>query len=189
MAFEPNGSARAILTANLALNHVEDRVQVWPFALADFSGPARFTTDLESSNHLETDSKASGALVEVREFDALVKPSSQVTVMKVDAEGFDEAVLRGARESLKRERPVVIVETWAGAHSLRQFLGTLGYEFFLYEGGLRSLPPDFMDDANLVAIHAGRLEWVRDRLGAVHTGPRPRPRAKWIFREDWPGAA
>jgi predicted RNA methylase len=53
LAFEPNASARATLTANLALNHVEDSVQVLSCALADFSGRARFTTDLEAANHLD----------------------------------------------------------------------------------------------------------------------------------------
>jgi FkbM family methyltransferase len=189
LAFEPNGSARAMLAANLALNHVADRVHVLPFALADFSGPARFTTDLESSNHLETSPEATGDLVDVREFDSLVEPGSRVSLIKIDAEGFDEAVLRGARGSLERERPVVIVETWAGAQSLRRFLGTLEYEFFLYDGGLHPLPPDFAQDANLVAIHSGRVDWVRKRLQAAHSERRRGPRVQWILRKDWPRAA
>jgi FkbM family methyltransferase len=189
LAFEPNANARGMLSANLALNRVEDRVEVLPFALADFSGPARFTTDLESSNHLQTTPEANCEVVEVRELDALVKPARQVTLVKIDAEGFDEAVLRGARGTLERERPVVIVETWAGAHSLRLFLGELGYEFFLYQDGLQPLPADFSQDANLVAIHSARVEWVRERLRTVQSERRRGPRAQWIFREDWPRAA
>jgi FkbM family methyltransferase len=189
LAFEPNANARGLLIANLALNHVEDRVEVLPFALADFSGPSRFTADLESSNHLEIASGATGEMVEVRQFDAVVKAGGQVTLMKIDAEGFDEAVLRGARETLEREQPVVIVETWGGADSLRQFLGALGYAFFLYQDGLHPLPPDFAQDANLVAIHAGRMDWVRERVRSTQSARRRGPRAQWIFRRDWPRAA
>jgi FkbM family methyltransferase len=186
LAFEPNGTARAMLAANLTLNHIEDRVQVLSYALADFSGPARFTTDLESSNHLEVDSEAKGEVVEVRKLDALLEPGDRVTVIKIDAEGFDEAVLRGGRGALERERPVVIAETWAGAESLRKFLGALGYDFFLYEYALRPLPPDFQQDANLIAIHSSRVDWVRERLRTARSEKRRGPRARWVFREDWP---
>jgi FkbM family methyltransferase len=188
LAFEPNQNARAMLSANLALNHIEDRVQVLSFALADFSGTARFTTDLESSNHLEMASEAKGEVVEVRELDELVEPGRPVTLIKIDAEGFDEAVLRGARGMLERERPVVIVETWAGAKSLRRFLGMLEYEFFLYDDELRPLPRDFKQDANLVAIHSSRVNWVQERIRTAPPKRRHGPRARWIFREDWPRA-
>jgi FkbM family methyltransferase len=189
LAFEPNASARAMLTANLALNDVEDRVQVLPCALADFNGRARFTTDLESSNHLETNSEDGGETVEVRELDATLEPRSGVTLMKIDAEGFDEAVLRGARGTLERERPVVIVETWAGAASLRSFLGALQYEFFLYRDGLHPLLPDFRQDANLVAIHTSRMDWVRERLRTARSERSRSPRVRWVFKEDWPRSA
>jgi len=185
LCFEPNRDARAMLAANLALNDVEDRVQVLSCALADFSGSARFTTDLESSNRLEIDGNANGALIEVREFDELAEAKAPVTLMKIDAEGFDEAVLRGAKRMLERERPVLIVETWAGARSIRQFLGTLGYEFFLYEDGLCPVPPDFERDANLVAIHINRVESVRERLGGVRFERRRAPRARWVLGRDW----
>jgi FkbM family methyltransferase len=188
LAFEPNQNARTMLSANLALNHIEDRVQILPFALADFSGTARFTTDLESSNHLETASEAKGEVVEVRQLDGLVEPGTPVTLIKIDAEGFDEAVLRGAQGTLERDRPVVIVETWAGAKSLRRFLGTLEYEFFLYGDELRPLPRDFEHDANLVAIHSSRVNWVQERIRSAPLERRHGPRARWIFREDWPQA-
>jgi FkbM family methyltransferase len=185
LAFEPNGSARATLNANLALNNVADRVHVRSCALADFSGPAQFTMDLESCNHLEIDSEAKGEAVEVCQLDALVEPGVRVTLIKIDAEGFDEAVLRGARGVLERERPVLIVETWAGAKSIRLYLGMLGYEFFLYEDALRPLPPDFGHDTNLVAIHTSRIEWVQERLRTARSERRRGPRARWVFREDW----
>ncbi len=189
LAFEPNGSARATLTANLALNHIEDRVQVLSCALADFSGRARFTTDLEAANHLDIEPEAKGEVVDVCELDTLIEPGARVTLIKIDVEGFDEAVLRGARGTLERERPVLIVETWAGAQSIRRFLGMLQYEFFLYEHGLRALPPDFGQDANLIAIHNSRVDWVRERLRTASSEQRRGPRARWVFREDWPGAA
>lgn len=188
LAFEPNRSARETLKANVALNHVEARVQVESCALADFSGVARFTTDLESSNHLEVDSEATGEVVEVRELDSMVDPGAPVTLIKIDAEGFDEAVLRGARLTLERDRPVLIVETWSGAKSIRRLLGMLEYEFFLYEHDLRSLPADFAQDANIVAIHASRVDWVRERLRTSRSERRRGPRARWVFREDWPGS-
>ena len=181
LAFEPNGKARATLAANLVLNRVEDRVRILSCALADFTGSARFTTDLEECNHLQIESGATGEVVEVRQLDALIEPGARVALIKIDVEGFDEAVLRGARGSPERERPVLIIETWAGAHSIRRFLAVLGYEFFLYERGLRPLPPAFEGDANLVAIHTGRVDWVQERLRTASMNKSRRPRARSIL--------
>lgn len=52
VAFEPNPDAQASLLANIDLNRLTERVQVSSHALADFSGAATFTTDLEECNHI-----------------------------------------------------------------------------------------------------------------------------------------
>jgi FkbM family methyltransferase len=183
VAFEPNAKARAALQANVALNGIAEEVQISSHALADFIGPARLTTELEECNHLELRSSATGDPVAVHDLDSLEWIGGPVTLIKIDVEGFDEAVLRGARLTLVRDRPVLIIETWAGGLSIREFLSPLGYVFFTYEGGtLRPLPKDFTQDANLIAIHPENAAWVRSRLGSPKNEPLPGPRARWVLR-------
>lgn len=186
VAFEPNPEARATLHENLILNEIDDEVRISPNALADFSGPARFTTNLEECNHLNDVAAGAGELVTVRELDSLEWVDKPVTLIKIDVEGFDEAVLRGARRTLLRDRPVLIIETWAGGSSIRELLASLGYSFFTFQGRtLRSLPRVFTQDANLVAIHAERLAWVETRLASQPIDLLRGPRARWVRRRDW----
>lgn len=187
VAFEPNAKARATLEANVALNRIDGEVRISSNALADFTGPARFTTDLEECNHLDVKAGAVGESVDVSELDSLAWVGGPVTLMKIDVEGFDEAVLRGARQTLARDRPVLIIETWSGGLSIRQLLASLGYLFFTYEdGALRPLPADFTQDANLVAIHPSKMAWVEGRLELDEVESVRGPRARWILRGAWP---
>ena len=185
VAFEPNSSARGSLLANISLNGLTDRVQVSSHALADFTGTAAFTTDLEECNHLLVGAADHSAPVEVRQLDEVGLPRGPVTLIKIDVEGFDEAVLRGARKTLVRDRPVLIIETWGGAHAIRVLLADLGYEFFLFCQALTKLPPDFAEDANLIAIHRERVPWVRERIADTTGVPGRAPRARWVWRQEW----
>ena len=185
VAFEPNSSARGLLLANITLNRLTDRVQVSRDALADFTGTAAFTTDLEECNHIVVGAGNHGAPVEVRQLDEVILPRGPVALIKIDVEGFDEAVLRGARKTLVRDRPVLIIETWAGAHAIRQLLSGLGYQFFLFRHALARLPPDFAEDANLIAIHEERVSWVTERIAGAAGALGNSPRARWVWREEW----
>lgn len=65
--------------------------------------------------------------------------------MKIDAEGFEVRVLRGARETIQRCRPILVIEVNKGAlerqgtseQELRKVLDDLGYEIFEDSMGLQ----------------------------------------------------
>jgi FkbM family methyltransferase len=185
VAFEPNADARALLLANIDLNRLSERVRVSSHALADFSGSAGFTTDLEECNHIARGSDDRSAPVEVRQLDEVTLPDGPITLIKIDVEGYDEAVLRGARKTLLRDQPVLIIETWAGAPAIRELLSGLGYEFFLFRQELTRLPPGFAEDANLIAIHRERVAWVSERLAGASDVAAGAPRARWVWRQEW----
>jgi FkbM family methyltransferase len=174
-----------MLAANLALNGIEEQVEILPLALADFTGQAGFTTDLEECNHLAPAQETDSASVEVRRLDDLVLPSQPVSLVKIDVEGFDQAVLRGGQQLLLRDRPVLIVETWAGAHDIRVFLGEFGYQFYLYRSSLVPFPRDFSEDANLIAIHPERLDGVKARLLKPANDRVGHASARWLLQKDW----
>lgn len=107
VAFEPNDRAGEALRCNVALAESGDRVDVRPVALADFDGEASFTTDLEVGNHLRTNSATdSDVTVTVCRLDTLAAADQLpwpvpgcLAFLKVDAEGYDLEVLRGATDS------------------------------------------------------------------------------------------
>lgn len=59
--------------------------------------------------------------------DEAVPADRPVAVIQLDVEGFEDDALRGARETLTRCRPLVIVERRPGADVLEELLHPLGY--------------------------------------------------------------
>lgn len=189
IAFEPNADARGALEENARRNGA--RVEVLPFAAADMDARARLTTDLESSNHLVL-SEAPGAVgveIEVRRVDTVVPPllgtGESIALMKVDAEGFDADVLRGARSVLAVHKPAVVVEIWAGGREVREVLAASGYDVFFYDADAHALvpiPEDYARHGYFLGVHRERRAATEARLREPRTLVRAAPRVTWLAR-------
>jgi FkbM family methyltransferase len=115
LAFEPNPSAREQLAANVALNGLANVIAV-PKAVGDAPGSALLhvpRTPDPSFSSLAGGRFAEGEPIEVEvtTVDAEVEAAGlQPTVVKVDVEGGELAVVGGMRRTLERHRPVLLVE-------------------------------------------------------------------------------
>ena len=189
-AFEPSSKARAALLRNIELNKLEDLVRIFPMALSDTTGAASFTTDLDVGNHLVGSDEGVGHVetVPVTTLDSIVLSDNgwfeerAPLLLKIDVEGNDEAVLEGARMVLERDRPVVLVETWHGGHSVRNFLTGLGYRVYRYHIGTQALseyPSTWAGQANFIAVHDDVIATVRTRLTEFESSSRQRPKVRW----------
>ncbi|MEN6549050.1 MAG: FkbM family methyltransferase, partial [Armatimonadia bacterium] len=113
----------------------------------------------------------------------LTTPDANV-LMKVDAEGGEFAIFRGAEELLRRFRPVLMFEmlpALANAagwqpQDLLDFLGGYGYEFFVPETGGTVRPlvaehdiPSASTEGHVdVFAFCGDIDWHRQCLEKVH---------------------
>jgi len=191
VAFEPDALARHALQANVDLAGPDIQIAVSPVALSDYDGEASFTRGLDVGNHLHSDDEAGDRVtVPVCRLDSLdvtdrmtAAPGS-LSFLKVDAEGHDLEVLRGAIGFLSDQNPVVMVEVWAGGGEVREFLKRLGYHVYAYEDRHRTLkeyPPDWSGQANFLAVLPEQLLGVRVRL-AEAAGPAVAPprMLRWV---------
>jgi FkbM family methyltransferase len=118
LAFEPSRRELERLQFNLNLNELTARV--FPVALADFNGQAELTVG--TSEHggqntlgafayegFEVERKDS---VEVRRLDDILEENSprRIDVMKLDVEGSELRLLRGAVGTVERYRPYILFE-------------------------------------------------------------------------------
>jgi FkbM family methyltransferase len=106
IALEPAADTFALLEENIALNGYP--VQAIQAAAGDHCGTARFTKGLDSVNRLAADGEVTADLVTV---DSLLG-NRQVAGMKVDVEGFEIDVLRGAADALAGQRIGLIQIEW-----------------------------------------------------------------------------
>jgi FkbM family methyltransferase len=106
IALEPAADTFRLLEENIALNGYQ--VSAVQAAAGDHCGWARFTSGLDAGNSLRRDGPVVTKLVTV---DSLVG-SRPVAGMKVDVEGFEIDVLRGATRVLAEHRIGLIQIEW-----------------------------------------------------------------------------
>jgi len=128
-AFEPQRKLHRELVANARLNELP-QVTALRYALGDAPGVIEMAP-AEEGNEGSTGVGSGGDRAELRTIDSFGFPS--VSLMKIDVEGFEDPVLRGARETIEAHHPVILVEV-QGGHSIddappsirRKIVGTIG---------------------------------------------------------------
>jgi FkbM family methyltransferase len=129
-AFEPLPETAALLRENLRLNGC-DRVQVHEVALGDRTGELegiRYDSMLVRPGPGTAGSRRRVPEVTLDSLGLLPDPSGPHVLLKVDVEGFEAAVLRGARAFILRYAPKIVVEVdTTSAAEVRAFLTATGY--------------------------------------------------------------
>lgn len=166
IAVEPSPINRARLQENLALNNIST-VHIEACALGESPGELSFS-DEDALAHVELN--GSGPKVPVKTFDSIA-PQNEIALMKVDVEGFELSVFRGAIETIKAGRlPVILFEM---NHSYLRygvtdddiftFLRSAGYEIARYEHDSRRVVHDHLE-GDVVAYTPRGLDLIQDRL-------------------------
>jgi len=171
IAFEPAHRAFRVLRKNMALNHLTN-VLAYPLALTEKKGRTSLYLhpnvgcDSLGRDHSFTD-RAEETETDSLDNVLLNLSVDQVDMLKMDVQGAEELVLRGASRIIQSRRPLIIFEIFPeGAHTLGlsgfgawELLENLGYEFFTIDqrGALRKAnsPPAV---GNVVAIYGQRAE-------------------------------
>lgn len=128
-AFEPVGRYAAVVRRNVIANGIDDRVTVHQTGLAAEAGEASNFMSVEHQIGF-VDAARSGVVetFPVRRLDDVVE--GPVGVIKLDVEGMEAQVLRGATRILAEHRPVIFAEAQspAAARAIAQQLAPFGYQ-------------------------------------------------------------
>jgi len=133
VAFEPIPSNLDALRAAVALNGLSHSVTVEPYAVSDTVG--QVTLGMEFAGNPGSFSIGSGdqshtvlAVTLDGHFQKAV-PSGRLGILKVDVEGHEEHVLRGAMALIQNHRPMVICEagTMTAFERIEALLAPIGY--------------------------------------------------------------
>jgi FkbM family methyltransferase len=136
VCLEPSDRFRSFLRHNLELAGYLS-VQVLPFAAADEVGEMYHQADATSGTMVGSAMPGRfRQLVRTTTIDRLFSERGPIRLIKVDTDGFDFEVLRGARSTLLRDRPVISFELCpdllgAAAEGELKWLQELGYSRLL----------------------------------------------------------
>jgi FkbM family methyltransferase len=181
VAFEPSSATCALAVENVGLNRLEDRVRVVRKAVGAEVGEVRLTVGRDAMNQVTGRDGGDSEMVDQVTLDAELAGLAPALV-KVDVEGGELDVLRGARQTILRHLPALIVEA-NDPPGLADELDQLGYTTWAYDPDRRRLVPATPEQgANVLALAdvdaararveaplstvAGRLPADRSRLPA-----------------------
>lgn len=115
-AFEPEPENLALLKSNIGLNRLEN-VKIFPIALGEKNSVARLNVYKSSNRGRHSlQGKPTGRTIEVtvRPLDEILSSEKRVDdlpwidFMKIDVEGYEPQVLRGAKESIKKTKCLML---------------------------------------------------------------------------------
>ena len=134
-AFEPNPVYAKMLEATKDRNQLGGLFRISEYALSDWNGEAilHIPTELHGSASLSEivpGYETTEVSVAVRSLDEVARPGAGKHLVKIDAEGEEEKILRGMRQFINDAipSPTIMMEYTPGAYS-RYFLADLFHEW------------------------------------------------------------
>ena len=182
--FEPDPTNAHLIGATLSRNRLSD-VVLRTVAVSDTVGIRQLAVDRQTgaTSTLEGIETSFGRthwgiasdLVAVITVTIDSAREKRIDVVKIDVEGHEENVLRGADKTLRADQPILVVECFHGGACLTRMLEPLGY---LVLDAAR-MDEDLTRGCNFLALpprHRGALEPLRARRDALMAGGCPRRR-------------
>jgi len=109
ISVEPVPKTFEYLKNNIAINQVANKVIMYNLALGNEKGQISFTTTLDTMNHVATASETNTIEVPVDTLDAIVENNKEPLLLKIDVEGFETNVLKGADQTLRKKNLKAII--------------------------------------------------------------------------------
>jgi len=149
VAFEPSSATYARVAENVALNGLIDRVHLMRMAVGAEKAVVRFSTGLDATNRVLSDGTGTAESVQQTTLDDVFTDQEGLStgvcgrapaLIKIDVEGQEANVLRGASSLIARHRPALIVEV-NDPERLADLFAEFGYTAWSYDPKSRRLSP------------------------------------------------
>lgn len=158
-AFEAHPKTVVILGENVELNHISN-VNIHPYGLGDVTTTLKIHDNLSinrgGASFVINKDGDEGYDVPVKKLDDIA--DWKIEMIKLDVEGFEMPVLKGAIKSIDKDNPTLIIEVsenranaYESSNEIYQFAKERGYRIFKLKGGKerRSKLVEILDSRDL----------------------------------------
>ncbi|HSZ71492.1 MAG TPA: FkbM family methyltransferase [Cytophagaceae bacterium] len=174
IALEPDPDTFKNLLNNVALNHLTDKVRLLNLGVGEKKETVKFTKGLGAINHIKRDEDGEGEFneIQIESLDDILK-NDNPTLIKVDVEGFETQVIKGAVETLKKPSLKGIIIELNGLaskysyeeHFIHKTLVDHGFKPYAYDPFARQLQAlEKHGDEN--TLYLRDVEWIKNRIKA-----------------------
>jgi FkbM family methyltransferase len=163
ISFEPLPATVELLKTNKAINGNNDTWRIEMLALGDRENSLWFTSDRDTMNQIVDESYQGNKIkVDVISLDQYCyQHNIAPTLLKIDAEGFDENVIVGGEKTLSNELlKAIIIES--DTEIVQSKLSIAGFEPCTYDPFARKLTLGLNDGSNQIYIKD--INFVSDRI-------------------------
>lgn len=171
ISFEPLPATFQKLMNNIQLNHLSGKVKAHNMALGRQAGELLFTNSLDTMNHVVKDAQEGVISVQVNTLDDILNNGPVPLLIKIDVEGFETEVIKGATKTLHEPglKAIIIELNGSGARygydeqEIHQSLLNVGFSPYTYDPFSRKLTSvDLFGSLNTIYIRD--FDFVQDRL-------------------------
>lgn len=146
ISIEPVPSTFQHLKNNVLLNNIHNRVELLNLGLGNRTGYIKFTKSQDTMNHVASGDEYDTIDVEIDTLDNVLK-DRQPVLLKIDVEGFETEVLKGAEKTLTQKQLKAIIIELNGSgerygydeNKIYDKLLELGFRSYQYNPSTRTL--------------------------------------------------
>ena len=139
ISFEPDPQTMALLRRNIDLNNLHGHVVLEQTAVGAEEGEVEFTIGLDTGNHVTKGNEGRTQRVSMRTLDS-VAALTPPTMIKVDVEGYEAEVFRGARAVLNAPSLKAVITEGQRPADIAPLLSA-GFAQYEYDPFQRRLSP------------------------------------------------
>ena len=136
LAFEPMKDIYNILEENIRINSLENVIEAYNFGVGEKQGNASVAFRPADNCGGTTLKSTQEGDIEICAIDDL-QIREKVNFMKIDVEGFESKVIKGALDTIRRDKPCIMVEAWDHNETIFEIINmlrVLGYDYIKWDG-------------------------------------------------------
>ena len=174
LSIEPSATTAATLREHVAWSALSG-VAVFECALSSKAGTAELaerTDDWGKASLARVVDAQTRSIVETRTLDDLVRETAlpRIDLLKIDVEGHELEVLKGAKNAIERFLPTIVIEyspQWMSESAITEITGYFAHLVSKGYGAFRILPDD------LVSLDVTDLQTTPSQANVLLVSPKP----------------